>query len=431
MPDTNETHHERFVSQLTRSTVAMILAGGRGTRLNKMTDWRAKPAVPFGGKYRIIDFPLSNCMNSGIRRIGILTQYKADALIKHVQLGWGFLRGQFGEFVNLMPAQQTAQGGGWYEGTADAIYQSIDMLRSQSPELVLILAGDHIYKMDYGAMLADHVKQKAQLTIGCLEVPIDEAKELGVMHVDENRIVHAFVEKPENPPTIPGRTDVALASMGIYVFNTEFLIEQLIKDVDRTGSSRDFGHDIIPAVIDDHTVNAYPFLNLQGKQSYWRDVGTIDAYWEANMELIGVNPDLNLYDKTWPIWTYQEQNPPAKFVFDDDERRGLAVDSMVAGGCVISGALVKHSMIFSNVRVNSFSTVEDSVILPEVVIGRNCDINKAIVEKGCLIPEGTVIGRNLADDEKRFHVSSGGIVLVTPDMLGQERHLVRQGGVTS
>ena len=425
MPDTNETHHERFVSQLTRSTVAMILAGGRGTRLNKMTDWRAKPAVPFGGKYRIIDFPLSNCMNSGIRRIGILTQYKADALIKHVQLGWGFLRGQFGEFVNLMPAQQTAQGGGWYEGTADAIYQSIDMLRSQSPELVLILAGDHIYKMDYGAMLADHVKQKAQLTIGCLEVPIDEAKELGVMHVDENRIVHAFVEKPENPPTIPGRTDVALASMGIYVFNTEFLIEQLIKDVDRTGSSRDFGHDIIPAVIDDHTVNAYPFLNLQGKQSYWRDVGTIDAYWEANMELIGVNPDLNLYDKTWPIWTYQEQTPPAKFVFDDDERRGLAVDSMVAGGCVISGALVKHSMIFSNVRVNSFSTVEDSVILPEVVIGRNCEIKKAIVEKGCLIPEGTVIGKNREDDEKRFHVSSGGVILVTPDMLGQERHLVR------
>ena len=425
MPDTNETHHERFVSQLTRSTVAMILAGGRGTRLNKMTDWRAKPAVPFGGKYRIIDFPLSNCMNSGIRRIGILTQYKADALIKHVQLGWGFLRGQFGEFVNLMPAQQTAQGGGWYEGTADAIYQSIDMLRSQSPELVLILAGDHIYKMDYGAMLADHVKQKAQLTIGCLEVPIDEAKELGVMHVDENRIVHAFVEKPENPPTIPGRTDVALASMGIYVFNTEFLIEQLIKDVDRTGSSRDFGHDIIPAVIDDHTVNAYPFLNLQGKQSYWRDVGTIDAYWEANMELIGVNPDLNLYDKTWPIWTYQEQTPPAKFVFDDDERRGLAVDSMVAGGCVISGALVKHSMIFSNVRVNSFSTIEDSVILPEVVIGRNCEIKKAIVEKGCLIPEGTVIGKNREDDEKRFHISSGGIILVTPDMLGQERHLVR------
>jgi glucose-1-phosphate adenylyltransferase len=425
MPDSSETHQDRFVSQLTRSTVAMILAGGRGTRLNKMTDWRAKPAVPFGGKYRIIDFPLSNCMNSGIRRIGILTQYKADALIKHVQLGWGFLRGQFGEFVNLMPAQQTAQGGGWYEGTADAIYQSIDMLRSQSPELVLILAGDHIYKMDYGSMLADHVEKNADLTIGCLEVSLDEAKDFGVMHVDENRIVHAFVEKPENPPTMPGRTDVALASMGIYVFDTEFLIEQLIKDAAVTGSTRDFGHDIIPAVIEEHTENAYPFLNLQGKQSYWRDVGTIDAYWSANMELIGVNPDLNLYDKTWPIWTYQEQNPPAKFIFDDDERRGQAVDSMVAGGCVISGALVKHSMIFSNVRVNSFSTVEDSVILPEVVIGRNCEINKAIVEKGCLIPEGTIIGKDRAEDKKRFHVSSGGVILVTPDMLGQERHLVR------
>lgn len=426
MPESTKQHHERFVSQLTRNTVALILAGGRGTRLNKMTDWRAKPAVPFGGKYRIIDFPLSNCINSGIRRIGILTQYKADPLIKHIQQGWGYLRGEFGEFVNLMPAQQTAQGGGWYEGTADAIYQSIDMLRSQKCEHVLILAGDHIYKMDYGAMLADHVDQNADLTIGCLEVSTDEAKEFGVMHVDENRIVHAFVEKPENPPCIPGRSDVSLASMGIYIFNTEFLIEQLIKDVDMPGSTRDFGHDIIPAVIDEYTVNAYPFLNLQGKQSYWRDVGTIDAYWSANMELIGVNPDLNLYDTTWPIWTYQEQNPPAKFVFDDDDdRRGQAIDSMVAGGCIISGATVRHSLLFSNVKVNSYSLVQDSVILPEAVIGRNCRITKAIVEKGCIIPEGMIIGEDKAEDEKRFFVSSEGVILVTPDMLGQERHLVK------
>lgn len=426
MPESTKQHHERFVSQLTRNTVALILAGGRGTRLNKMTDWRAKPAVPFGGKYRIIDFPLSNCINSGIRRIGILTQYKADPLIKHIQQGWGYLRGEFGEFVTLMPAQQTAQGGGWYEGTADAIYQSIDMLRSQNCEHVLILAGDHIYKMDYGAMLADHVDQNADLTIGCLEVSTDEAKEFGVMHVDENRIVHAFVEKPENPPCIPGRSDVSLASMGIYIFNTEFLIEQLIKDVEMPGSTRDFGHDIIPAVIDEHTVNAYPFLNLQGKQSYWRDVGTIDAYWSANMELIGVNPDLNLYDTTWPIWTYQAQNPPAKFVFDDDDdRRGQAIDSMVAGGCIISGATVRHSLLFSNVKVNSYSLVQDSVILPETVIGRNCRITKAIVEKGCIIPEGMIIGEDRAEDEKRFFVSSEGVILVTPDMLGQERHLVK------
>ncbi len=426
MPVSDKPQHERFVSQLTRNTVAMILAGGRGTRLHQMTDWRAKPAVPFGGKFRIIDFPLSNCINSGIRRIGILTQYKADPLIKHIQQGWGFLRGEFGEFVNLMPAQQTAQGGGWYEGTADAIYQSIDMLRGQNSEHVLILAGDHIYKMDYGAMLADHVDKEADLTIGCLEVSLDEAKDFGVMHVNKDRQVQAFVEKPANPPSIPGKPDKALASMGIYIFNTDFLIEQLIKDVDTPGSTRDFGHDIIPAVIDKYNVNAYPFLNLQGEQSYWRDVGTLDAYWSANMELIGVNPDLNLYDKTWPIWTYQAQNPPAKFVFDDEERRGQAIDSMVSGGCVVSGATVKHSLLFSDVRVNSYSTVTDSVVLPEAEIGRNCRINKAIIEKGCHIPEGTVIGEDRAEDEKRFMVSPGGVILVTPEMLGQQRHHIKK-----
>lgn len=426
MPDSNKPHHERFVSQLTRQTVAMILAGGRGSRLHQMTDWRAKPAVPFGGNFRIIDFPLSNCINSGIRRIGILTQYQAGPLIKHIQLGWGFLRGEFGEYVNLMPAQQTAQGGGWYQGTADAIYQSIDMLRSQQSEFVLILAGDHIYKMDYGAMLADHVEKGADLTIGCLEVSLEEAKDFGVMHVNEDRRVQDFVEKPANPPTIPGRTDVSLASMGIYVFNKDFLIEQLIKDVDTPGSTRDFGHDIIPSVIDKYVVNAYPFLNLQGKQSYWRDVGTLDAFWSANMELISVNPELNLYDKTWPIWTYQAQNPPAKFVFDDDDRRGEAIDSMVAGGCIISGATVKRSLIFSDVRVNSYSQITDTVILPEAIIGRNCRITKAIIEKGCHIPEGTIIGENKADDEERFQISPGGIVLVTPDMLGQERHHIKK-----
>ncbi|MFA5983246.1 MAG: glucose-1-phosphate adenylyltransferase [Methylococcaceae bacterium] len=414
------------VSHLTRNTIALILAGGRGSRLKNMTDWRAKPAVPFGGKFRIIDFPLSNCVNSGIRKIGVLTQYKADSLIRHIQQGWGFLRGEFGEYVDLMPAQQRHDEGSWYEGTADAVYQNIDILRSRNPEFILVLAGDHIYKMDYAAMLADHVRTKADLTIGCIEVSLKDAAAFGVMDVDENRRVRAFVEKPENPPVMPGRVDTALASMGIYVFNARFLFEQLIKDADTRGSNRDFGKDIIPSVIKRYIVNAYPFLDLQsGEQSYWRDVGTVDAYWEANMELIGVKPDLNLYDKTWPIWTYQEQTPPAKFVFDNDKRRGMAVDSMVSGGCIISGSKVRHSLLFSNVRVNSYSVIQDTIVLPEVNIARHCRITKAILEKGCDVPEGTVIGEDRAEDEKRFYVSPGGVVLVTPDMLGLRRHYVR------
>jgi glucose-1-phosphate adenylyltransferase len=418
--------HDHNVGHLTRKTIALILAGGRGSRLMNMTDWRAKPAVPFGGKFRIIDFPLSNCINSGIRKIGVLTQYKSDSLNRHIQQGWGFLRGEFGEYVDLLPAQQRHDENSWYQGTADAIFQNIDILRSRNPEHILVLAGDHIYKMDYGAMLADHVEKNADLTIGCLEVSLQEATAFGVMDVDENRRVRAFVEKPANPPLMPGRTDTALASMGIYIFNAGFLFEQLIKDADTKGSSRDFGKDIIPGVIDKYIVNAYPFLDLQsGEQSYWRDVGTIDAYWAANMELIGVNPGLNLYDNTWPIWTNQEQTPPAKFVFDDEDRRGQAVDSMISGGCVISGAKVRHSLLFSNVRVNSYSSVQDSIVLPEVIIGRHCRITKAIIEKGCEVPEGSVIGENRADDEKRFHVSPGGVVLVTSDMLGQKRHYVR------
>jgi glucose-1-phosphate adenylyltransferase len=424
MSESSSHQQDRFVSHLTRNTIALILAGGRGSRLKNMTDWRAKPAVPFGGKFRIIDFPLSNCMNSGIRKIGVLTQYKADSLIRHIQQGWGFLRGEFGEYVDLMPAQQRLETS-WYEGTADAIYQNIDILRTRNPEYVLVLAGDHIYKMDYGAMLADHVANNADLTIGCLEVSLAEATEFGVMDIDEDRRVKAFVEKPSNPPSMPGRPDKALASMGIYVFNAGFLFEQLIKDADTPGSSRDFGKDIIPSVISKYRINAYPFLNMQGGQSYWRDVGTIDAYWSANMELIGVKPDLNLYDKTWPIWTYQEQTPPAKFVFDDDKRRGQAVDSMVSGGCVISGSKIRHSLLFSNVRVNSYSVLQDTVVLPEVNIARHCRITKAIIEKGCEVPQGTVIGEDRAEDEKRFHVSPGGVVLVTPDMLGQNRHYVR------
>jgi glucose-1-phosphate adenylyltransferase len=415
----------RFVSRLTRNTLALILAGGRGSRLKHLTKWRSKPAVPFGGKFRIVDFPLSNCINSGIRRVGVLTQYKAHSLLLHIQRGWGFLRGEFGEFIELLPAQQRIESS-WYEGTADAVYQNLDILRSHNPDYVLILAGDHVYKMDYGTMIAQHVESGADMTVGCITVDLETAKEFGVMAVDENHRVIEFQEKPAQPKTIPGRNDVALASMGIYVFNRKFLFEQLIKDADTSNSSHDFGKDIIPRVISKYRVQAYPFTDTtSGKQAYWRDVGTIDAFWTANIELIGVTPPLNLYDRSWPIWTYQEQLPPAKFVFDDDERRGMAVDSMVSGGCVISGAKVHTSLLFSNVRVNSYSEVNDTVVLPDVNIGRNCRITRAVIDRGCDIPEGTVIGEDAEADAERFYVSEQGIVLVTPEMLGQVIHHVR------
>ncbi len=415
----------RFVSRLTRNTLALILAGGRGSRLKHLTKWRSKPAVPFGGKFRIVDFPLSNCINSGIRRVGVLTQYKAHSLLLHIQRGWGFLRGEFGEFIELLPAQQRIESS-WYEGTADAVYQNLDILRSHNPDYVLILAGDHIYKMDYGTMIAEHVESGADMTVGCITVDLATAKEFGVMGVDENNRIIDFQEKPDKPRPIPGRSDVALASMGIYVFNRKFLFEQLIRDADTPDSSHDFGKDIIPRVISKYRVQAYPFTDTtSGKQAYWRDVGTIDAFWSANIELIGVTPPLNLYDRSWPIWTYQEQLPPAKFVFDDDERRGMAVDSMVSGGCVISGAKVKDSLLFSNVRVNSYSEVDHSVVLPDVNIGRNCRITRAVIDRGCDIPEGTVIGEDATADAERFYVSEQGIVLVTPEMLGQVIHHVR------
>ncbi len=417
----------RFVSRLTRQTVALILAGGRGTRLRKLTEWRAKPAVHFGGKYRIIDFTLSNCLNSGIRRIAVLTQYKADSLIRHIQKGWGFLRGELGEFIDLLPAQQRLHES-WYKGTADAVYQNLDILRNYGPEYVLILAGDHVYKMDYGAMLAYHVENRADLTIACIEVPIKDASAFGVMQVDESSRVVDFIEKPEYPPCIPGRADMALASMGIYIFNAKFLYEQLIRDADDPDSSHDFGKDIIPRVIKRYRAFAYPFLDVEtGVQSYWRDVGTIDAYWAANMELIGVNPELNLYDRDWPIWTYQEQVPPAKFVFEDRERDrvGQAFDSMVCGGCIISGATVRHSILSTNVRVNSWALVEHSVVLPQVNIGRHAKVRRAIIDRGCRIPEGMEIGYDLEADKERFDVSPGGIVTVTPGMLGQKIHFVR------
>jgi len=415
----------RFISRLTRDTLALIMAGGRGSRLKHLTMWRAKPSVPFGGKFRIIDFPLSNCINSGIRRIGVLTQYKAHSLILHIQQGWGHLRGEFGEFVELLPAQQRIETS-WYAGTADSIFQNLDIIRMHNPSYVLVLAGDHIYKMDYGAMLAHHVEKQADITVGCIETDLETAKSYGVMGIEQTGRVQSFAEKPEHPQAMPEKEDTALCSMGIYIFNTEFLFEQLIRDADTPHSSHDFGKDIIPAAINKYRVFAYPFRDMEtGKQAYWRDVGTVDAFWEANLELIGVTPELNLYDDEWPIWTYQEQLPPAKFIFDDDDRRGMAVDSMVSGGCIISGAYVDRSLLFSNVCVEEYSRVQQSVVLPEVVIGRNCIIKKAVIDKGCNIPDGTVIGENPEDDKNRFYVTDKGVVLVTPEMLGQELHHVR------
>jgi glucose-1-phosphate adenylyltransferase len=420
-----QEHTPRFVSRLTRDTLALILAGGRGSRLRQLTQWRAKPAVPFGGKFRIVDFPLSNCINSGIRRIGVLTQYKAHSLIQHIQRGWGFLRGEFDEFVELLPAQQRIEAA-WYAGTADAVYQNLDIIRNHEPDYVLILAGDHVYKMDYGPMLAFHVEHTADMTVGCIEVPRKTAQPFGIMTIEEDNRVIRFAEKPDNPEPIPGYPELALASMGIYIFNTDFLYEQIIRDADVADSTHDFGHDIIPAALQHFRIMAYPFRDpITGKRAYWRDVGTIDAYWEANMELVGVTPELNLYDKKWPIWTYQEQLPPAKFVFDDPDRRGMAVRSMVSGGCIIAGAMVHHSLLFSNVRVEPFSSVTDSVILPDVTIGRRCRISKTVIDRGCHIPEETIIGEDANADSKRYYITPSGVTVVTPEMLGQEIHHVR------
>ncbi|MCP3908701.1 MAG: glucose-1-phosphate adenylyltransferase [Oceanicoccus sp.] len=418
-------YQSRFVSKLTKDTLALVLAGGRGSRLKDLTTWRVKPAVPFGGKYRIIDFPLSNCVNSDIRQIGVISQYKAHSLIRHIQKGWQFFRGEFGEFIELLPAQQRLENS-WYLGTANAVYQNLDIIRSHNPGLVLVLAGDHVYKMDYGPMLAFHVENSAALTVGCIEVPIADAGSFGVMSINSDKRILAFTEKPEQPIPMPDKDNAALVSMGIYVFNTEFLIEQLILDADNPNSIHDFGFNIIPSVIDQYRVFAYPFYDgARGRQAYWRDVGTVDSYWQANMELIGVSPELNLYDKEWPIWTYQEQAPPGKFVFNDNERRGSALDSLVADGCIIAGGEVVHSMLFNNVRLDAYSMITDSVVLPDVHIGEYCRISKAVIDKGAVLPAGTVIGQDLAQDSERYYVTEQGVVLVTPDMLGQSLHFAR------
>lgn len=418
-----ERTSDRFISNLTKNTVAIILAGGRGSRLKSLTDWRAKPAVQFGGKFRIIDFPLSNCINSGIRRINVATQYKAQSLIQHIQRGWGFLRGEFHEYVNIIPAQQRLSEE-WYKGTADAVYQNIDLLKGDGCEYILVLAGDHVYKMDYGKMLATHVRSNADMTIACINVPLEDAKGFGVLAVDETDRVVEFAEKPSNPKHTPNDSSQAFASMGIYIFNVKFLYEQLVRDAGDSKSSHDFGGDIIPYVINKYRVQAHRFsdscVGAQDGNYYWRDVGTIDAYWEANMELTKVVPELNLYDRDWPIWTYQEQLPPAKFVFNDEGRTGKATDSLVSGGCLISGSCVTNSVLFSDVRVEDFCTIEGSVILPKVTVSKHAVLRNVVIDRGCFIPEGMQIGVDLTEDAKRFYVSEKGVVLVTPDMLGQD-----------
>ncbi len=409
-------------AQLARRTIALVLAGGRGSRLAHLTDRRAKPAVYFGGKFRIIDFALSNCLNSGVRRIGVLTQYKSHSLLRHLQRGWSFLRNEFNEFIDLLPAQQRIDEHSWYRGTADAVFQNLDILRAHNPKYILVLAGDHIYKMDYSRMIADHVAMGARCTVACMDVPLNEASAFGVMKIDGHRRVLEFLEKPAQAPAMPGRPDRALASMGVYVFDADYLYDQLATGSRQVGTRHDFGMDLVPAMVARGEVAAHPFEQSCVRSTaqapvYWRDVGTVDAYWQANIDLTHPLPELDMYDRDWPIWTYQEQLPPAKFVFNDDDRRGLAVDSLVSGGCIISGGRVRRSVLFSSVRVNSWAEVDECVLLPRVQVGRHCRLRRVVIDKDCRIPEGTHIGFDAGEDARRFHRTEQGVVLVTREML--------------
>ena len=407
----------RYVSRLTSGTLAVIMAGGRGERLKALTLHRCKPATPFGGKFRIIDFVLSNCVNSGIRQIAVLTQYKAQSLIQHIQRGWSYLRGELGEFIEMIPAQQQI-GEMWYRGTADSVYQNLDFIRHNHPTYVLILAGDHIYKMDYGPMIAYHEQCEADITVGVVDVPIERANEFGIVTTDDTNRILKFAEKPQSPDPIPGQENLARASMGIYVIGTDRLAKMLTEDAANAASSHDFGKNIIPPAIPKMRVFAYPFHDVETRaQSYWRDVGNLDAFYEANMELVAPNPELNVYDQQWPIWTYQAQQPPAKFVLDEDGRRGMAVNSMIAGGCIISGAYVAQSLLSTDVRVEEGSGVYSSVLLPSVSIGRRCMIKRCIVDENCSIPDGMRIGYDEAIDSERFHLTKGGVILVTGEMI--------------
>jgi len=412
----------RVEQRLTQRALALVLAGGRGSRLQQLTDRRSKPAVFFGGKFRIIDFTLSNCLNSGLRRIAVLTQYKAHSLLRHLQMGWSFLRPEMNEFLDLLPAQQRLDEATWYRGTADAVYQNFDIFRAVEPKYFVVLAGDHIYKMDYSNMLADHVAMGADCTVACVPVPLAGAADFGVMATDDRMRIVDFLEKPANPPSMAGKPDHALVSMGVYVFTADFLYAELERDHRDPTSSHDFGRDVVPNLVARGRAAAHSFEESCVKttpeaEAYWRDVGTIDAYWAANLDLVTPVPSLDIYDANWPVWTYQQQLPPAKFVFDDEARRGMAVDSMVSGGCISSGATVRRSLLFSNGRVNSFARTTEAVLLPEVDVGRHARLTKVVVDRGCHITEGLVIGEDPELDARRFHRSDGGVTLVTAEML--------------
>ena len=417
---------ERRSFLLPGRAVALVLAGGRGSRLYELTDRRAKPAVYFGGKFRIIDFAMSNCVNSGIRRIGVVTQYKSHSLLRHLQRGWGFLRGEVNEFVVLLPAQQRVDEESWYRGTADAVYQNIDIIEtySPSPDFVVILAGDHVYKMNYAAMLVDHAESGAECTVACIEVPRAEASGFGVMAVDSNNRITDFIEKPADPPPMEGKPDRSLCSMGIYVFNAKYLYSELLRDISDPTSSHDFGKDIIPRAVKNGCAMAHSFgrscvhapEERPGKEDYWRDAGTVDAYWEANVDLTATDPALNLYDKNWPIWTYQAQLPPAKFVHNQIDRHGIAIESTVSGGCIISGEM-NRSLLFSSCRVHSYAKVNWSVLLPDVDIGRGARLSRCIVDHAVRIPAGMVIGEDPHEDARRFRRTDNGVTLVTQQML--------------
>lgn len=407
---------------LSRHALAFVLAGGRGSRLQELTDKRAKPAVYFGGKSRIIDFALSNAVNSGIRRIAVATQYKAHSLIRHLQGGWNFFRPERNESFDILPASQRVSETMWYVGTADAVYQNIDILEAHGTKYILVLAGDHVYKMDYEIMLKQHVESGADVTVGCLEMPRAESSAFGIMHIDESGLIQSFLEKPADPPPMPGKPDKSLASMGIYVFNSEFLFDELRRDAADPNSAHDFGKDIIPYIVKHGRAIAHQFNDScvrsgDDPRSYWRDAGTVDAYWGANIDLTDVVPELDLYDRSWPIWTYAEITPPAKFVHDEDGRRGQAVTSLVSGACIISGASLRRSLLFTGVHVNSYANVENAVIMPYVNVGRGARLRNVVIDRGVRIPEGLVVGEDPEFDGKRFRTTENWITLITQSMI--------------
>ena len=407
--------------RLTQKSMAFVLAGGRGSRLKELTNNRVKPAVPFGGKARIIDFALSNAVNSGIRKIAVATQYKAHSLIRHTQRGWNFFRAERNEFLDVLPASQRDGTENWYKGTADAVTQNIDIVDSYNVDYVIILAGDHIYKMDYEIMLRQHFESQANVTVGCLTVPRADAAAFGVMATDKDGRITSFLEKPADPPGTPEDPSVSLASMGIYVFNWPYLRALLQKDALDPNSSNDFGNDLIPQIVETGKAMAHRFdescVRADGSPAYWKDVGTVDAFWEAHIDMTNFVPELDLWDETWPIWTYNEAVPPAKFIHNENGRRGMAISSMIAGGCIISGTEVRNSVLFTNVHTNSYAVLDHAVILPEVIINRSAILRNVVIDRGVVIPEGLTVGEDREEDGKWFRVTDKGVTLVTQDML--------------